>query len=231
MATTQIYCPSCGTPCSPEANFCLRCGKALPKIDVSVSVSQTPDFITLACPNCGGSLKITPDMERFACHYCGLEHMVRRESGVVSLAPVVEGLRRVENKFDHILSGSDRLAAEQTLQRLNSEIPELEKKIAEKELILKTYSPGIQSCGIALSMLAMLSCTLLAFLIGFDYFYLYLVPLVMLILGLVILQSAGTTDKKTYEVAKIELPKLKTELQNRKQQASQLHNYTVERQL
>ncbi len=228
MATTQIYCPSCGTPCSPEANFCLRCGKALPKIDVSVSVSQTPDFITLACPNCGGSLKITPDMERFACHYCGLEHMVRRESGVVSLAPVVEGLRRVENKFDHILSGSDRLAAEQTIQRLKNEIPQLEKQIAQKQNYLK------KKWGIVTYILILMTgiCNFLTFVRNPNLETDGLINLLFFILfGIVgfigFAFSLGNINK--FKIAEDDLLQLKEELQNHKQELDNLHRYAVER--
>jgi hypothetical protein len=74
-----------------------------------------PDFITLSCPTCGGKLQITPDIDRFACLYCGAEHIVRRGSGVISLAPVVEGLRQVQ-------TGVDKTAAELAIVRLTQEI-------------------------------------------------------------------------------------------------------------
>ena len=50
------------------------------------------DFITLSCPTCNGKLKITDDIDRFACVHCGNEHVVKRGGGVVSLKPVVEQL-------------------------------------------------------------------------------------------------------------------------------------------
>ena len=52
------------------------------------------DFVTLTCPSCGGKLQLTPDLNRFACAYCGHEHVVRRGVVVVSLSPVVEGCSR-----------------------------------------------------------------------------------------------------------------------------------------
>ena len=56
------------------------------------------DFITLGCPSCGGNLQITKDADRFACKYCGREHLVRREHGVITVTPVLE-------KLDRIVSG------------------------------------------------------------------------------------------------------------------------------
>ena len=78
-----------------------------------------PDFVTLTCPSCGGQLQITSDMERFACAHCGKEHLVRRGSGVVSLAPVVEGIQRVQ-------TGVDKTASELAIKRLLMEIQALQ---------------------------------------------------------------------------------------------------------
>ena len=50
-------------------------------------------FVTLSCPSCGARLQIANDIDRFACAYCGAEHVVRRSSGLVSLAPVVAAIR------------------------------------------------------------------------------------------------------------------------------------------
>lgn len=77
-----------------------------------------PDFISLTCPTCGGKLQITPDIERFACAHCGNEHLARRATGVVTLAPVVgsmDGLRRA----------TDRTATELAIRRHKDEIAEL----------------------------------------------------------------------------------------------------------
>jgi ribosomal protein S27AE len=73
------------------------------------------DHITLTCPSCGGKLQITNDIERFACGHCGNEHIVRRGSGIILLAPVVEGLQRVQ-------TGVDKTASELAIKRLKDEI-------------------------------------------------------------------------------------------------------------
>jgi hypothetical protein len=72
----------------------------------------------MTCPNCGGKLQITIDMDRFACGYCGTEHIVRRSGGTISLAPVVEGLKNVQK-------GVDKTASELAIVRLKEKIKEL----------------------------------------------------------------------------------------------------------
>ncbi len=84
------------------------------------------DHITLTCPSCGGNLQITNDVERFACGYCGKEHVVKRGGGIVTLAPVVEGIKRVQD-------GVDKTASELAISRLGKEIKQLKNKIADEK--------------------------------------------------------------------------------------------------
>lgn len=81
------------------------------------------DFITLACPSCAGNLEITADADRFVCKYCGRAHLVRRQNGVITVAPMMK-------KLDRILSGVDRHASELAIPRLKKEIRSLEGRIA-----------------------------------------------------------------------------------------------------
>jgi ribosomal protein S27AE len=153
MVVNQKYCPKCGTPSVPEAVFCISCGNRFP--ETAASVAPTPplttaggtpvpplprsgqsDFITLSCPNCGGKLQITPDIERFACQYCGYEHIVRRSGGIVSLEPVVRVMQNIDANINLVGVGVNRLGAtsekqiaEQTIMRLKAEIAELNKQI------------------------------------------------------------------------------------------------------
>jgi hypothetical protein len=53
-----------------------------------------PDFITLSCPSCGHKLQITSDIDRFACVACGIEHIVNRSGGIVTLKPVIEDITK-----------------------------------------------------------------------------------------------------------------------------------------
>lgn len=74
--------------------------------------------VSLACPSCGARLQITEDVERFACLHCGNEQLVRRSGGIVSLAPVVEGLTKVQR-------GTDKTAAELAIPRLRAQLEEI----------------------------------------------------------------------------------------------------------
>lgn len=77
------------------------------------------EFITLSCPSCGGRLQIASSIERFACANCGNEHLVRRQGGVIFLAPVVETLQNIQ-------TGTDKTASELAISRLKDEIKEIE---------------------------------------------------------------------------------------------------------
>lgn len=79
------------------------------------------DFVSLTCPSCKGKLQIGKDLERFACGYCGTEFVVNRGGGIVSLSPVVEGLKRVER-------GVDRTASELAIARLRKDIDDLARE-------------------------------------------------------------------------------------------------------
>lgn len=124
-----------------DATFCARCGKLIELVQGDEADKTSSDFVTLSCPACGGKLEITSETDRYTCKFCGVEHLVKLTGKQVTLAPVMEGLKRVESKFDQVLSGSDHMAAEQTIQRLKAEMTDLEKQIAEKEAKIKTIIP------------------------------------------------------------------------------------------
>ncbi|MBT3713978.1 MAG: hypothetical protein HOG15_11560 [Anaerolineae bacterium] len=93
------------------------------------------DYISLTCPSCGSKLQIKKEIERFSCSSCGNEYIVNRGGGIVSLAPVVEGLREIK-------VGVDKTASELAIKRLKYEIPEFEKKIDQ---IARSTSSGMVS--------------------------------------------------------------------------------------
>jgi predicted RNA-binding Zn-ribbon protein involved in translation (DUF1610 family) len=82
------------------------------------------DFITLTCPSCGSKLQITDDIDTFVCASCKNEHIVNRSGGVITLKPVIEGIKGVK-------VGVDKTASELAIKRLEEEIPNLERKIKE----------------------------------------------------------------------------------------------------
>lgn len=92
------------------------------------------NFVTLTCPSCGGQLQITSDIDRFACGHCGTEHLVKRGGGIVSLAPVVEGIKKIQ-------MGVDKTASELAIKRIKSEISDLENQVQEiKDELYSTVS-------------------------------------------------------------------------------------------
>ena len=80
------------------------------------------EFITLACPSCGGKLQITNDIERFACAHCGTEMLVRRGEGIISLKPVIDEVKGVRRAADHT-------AAELAMARIQKEIEFLNNQL------------------------------------------------------------------------------------------------------
>ena len=251
MAENQIYCTSCGTVNATGARFCFKCGAPIQATEAPAPASRQSDFITLSCPNCGGKLEIKPDMERFACKYCGNEHLVRRSGGAVSLAPVMEGLNRVEGKFDQVLTGSDRMAAEHTINRLKAEIPELENRIAQKEVQVKNFGSRNIKSGLIISIILvvvgciMTLCITVQLGMMFNSYYamdwgdvewwvwvvgLFGVSFALAgLIGLFQYAMSRKRWKETYEKARAELAQLKQDLKDRRRHLEELHHYTVER--
>jgi predicted RNA-binding Zn-ribbon protein involved in translation (DUF1610 family) len=102
------------------------------------------DFITLTCPSCGGKLQVKEDTEHFYCSYCGNEHIVRRQGGIVKLEPVIQEIKKVNNNINGIRSSVDITNSELAIARLRNDIEELQakkKKIIERiSLMIKPIS-------------------------------------------------------------------------------------------
>jgi len=93
-------------------------------------------LISLTCPTCSHKLQITDDINRFACTYCGNEHIVKRSGGIVSLVPVIESIRDVGEKID-------RVNIQLEIQRLIQEREILTRQaLAQLELIRLRYDEG-----------------------------------------------------------------------------------------
>lgn len=85
----------------------------------------------MSCPSCAGSLRITEDIERFSCKYCGQEHLIRRSHGQLTLVPVIEKLERIDKKVTKIASGADRHASELAIVRLRKDWKDVKKRADE----------------------------------------------------------------------------------------------------
>jgi len=103
------------------------------------------EFVTLSCPSCGAKLQIGNDIETFACNHCGNEHVVKRIGGIVSLAPVVEQLKKVSE-------GVDKTASELAIKRLTDDIREI------KASMPATGEGCLAKMGIVLSGIAVFMC-------------------------------------------------------------------------
>ena len=118
-------------------------------------------FVTLSCPSCGARLEIHNDTDRFACAYCGQEHVVQRNGGIIWLKPITDAIRQVK-------TGVDRTAAELAIARLRDDIRELERR---KAAMLKNR-PSNRRMIVSLIQLCATICPLaglLLFLNGIDF--------------------------------------------------------------
>ena len=89
------------------------------------------DYLSLTCSTCGDKLKITNDMNNFACGHCGSEHRVKREGGAISLVPLIESEKGTND-------GIDKTESELAIPRLEREIKQLEGVISGMRAKLTT---------------------------------------------------------------------------------------------
>lgn len=75
-------------------------------------------ILHLKCINCGAGLEISPDMNQFACGYCGVGQLVERKGGTVALKHVTDAISKVQ-------VGTDKTAAELAIRRLQDESVQL----------------------------------------------------------------------------------------------------------
>jgi len=78
------------------------------------------DFTIITCPQCNNKLQIGKNVGQFACESCGTEFVVDRSGGIISILPLVEGIRKVQ-------TGVDKTAAELALARLRRDIEQLQE--------------------------------------------------------------------------------------------------------
>ena len=109
--------------------------------------------ITLKCPSCGANLAITPEMDTFACGYCGVQQMVQRSGGTVSLKLIEEAIARVQ-------LGTDRTAAELAIRRLREDLAGAE---AERERLNLAIAGGETITGyLGMTFVALLLATIMS---------------------------------------------------------------------
>jgi hypothetical protein len=107
-------------------------------------ISMPEEFVALNCRNCGAKLQVYPDMDRFACSYCGTEMVVQRRGGTVALKAVEQAIQRVQK-------GTDKTAAELALVRLGAEQEALLQRHEQLQSVKR--NSGAAGCGILMLML------------------------------------------------------------------------------
>lgn len=136
-----------------------------------------PDFVTLSCPNCGGKLKVTPDIDRFACSHCGAEHIVKRGDGIISLSPVLDAISKVQTSVDIIAEdirlrreqeakAKEKIASELAINRLKTEVVDLQNKLFPLQDKKSKESVKKLQTGAKSSMTCLVLCVLLAIGLG-----------------------------------------------------------------
>jgi hypothetical protein len=108
------------------------------------------DIVTLTCPSCGGKLRVSKYLEKFACEYCGNEHIVKRDGGVISIEPVVESLERIEAK-------ADKTSSELAIRICKEEISALRAKLELYRVSYSTRATLKTICLVAGSLAILLS--------------------------------------------------------------------------
>jgi ribosomal protein S27AE len=206
------YCISCGSkfpqmasqpapanpqPVQPPAAAYPQPGTPVnfPAIPQAYPTAGRSDFITLSCPNCGGRLQITPDIERFACQYCGYEHIVRRNGGMVSLEPVVRVMQNINSNINLVGMGvnmlgfsSEKQVAEQAIARIKTEIPELEARVNALQ-----ESSG---CSVTAGIMGIVFGVILFIVAIFTKGWVAIFGLLSLILGIIFLATSNQTREK-----------------------------------
>lgn len=114
------------------------------------------NIISLKCSSCGAILEISPDMEHFACGYCGVEQIVERRGGTVALKQVSEAIARVQK-------ATDKTAAELAIRRLTSEIADKQNDLSAEasrhdELMVQMQAKHDSNSWLMMACLGLLAC-------------------------------------------------------------------------
>jgi len=96
------------------------------------------DFITLSCKSCGGKLQISPEIDDFACMYCGTEFQVKRDGGIIALTPLVDEIKKVSISTDKTATELSIIRLKEEISSIKSEIHDDENKLLEWKKIKKT---------------------------------------------------------------------------------------------
>jgi hypothetical protein len=52
------------------------------------------ELASLECPSCGGKFQISNDIDCFACDYCGIDYVVKKNGGILSISPIAIEIKK-----------------------------------------------------------------------------------------------------------------------------------------
>jgi hypothetical protein len=84
-----------------------------------------PDIITFSCPSCGDLLFFKSDIDRTTCAASGNECIVNRVEGMVTQAPMKDGITKDQFRID-------KTDAELAINGLRTEISDVEEELKNK---------------------------------------------------------------------------------------------------
>ena len=162
-------------------------------------------FIGLNCSNCGATLDVYDDMERFICGACGTNLLVQRRGGTVRLTSVTEAIRKVQ-------VGTDKTAAELALIRLNDELKVVGDRAsaqskAEQPELAQILSMILCFFGIILVVMAMFVGSMGMGVVGLLMFIFF---------GYVFIQLAQTRPSPALTAIEEELTELKARIEDQR---------------
>lgn len=104
-------------------------------------MNGSDNIIPLKCCSCGAALEIAPDVDEFACGYCGGQQIVLRRGGTIALKLIGESVARIQR-------GTDRTAAELAVRRLREDLLALEIERQERDSMLHRQMERLSSINV-----------------------------------------------------------------------------------
>ena len=106
-------------------------------------MSPNISIFNLKCLNCGANLKINERISEFACRYCGAFQMVVKHGGIVTL-------ELISDKIDRVQRSVNATSAELKIQRLTSELRELDEIYEKLETSLNEMKSMINPIAVTI---------------------------------------------------------------------------------
>ncbi len=154
--------------------------------------------ITLKCASCGAALEISPDMDQFACGYCGSEQIVERRGGTISLKLVTDAITKVQ-------AGTDKTAAELALKRLKEEL----QPIAIRQAMIESQAEKRANSLVGWGMVGAIIIIIMAIALGSDSGWVAGISVFIILSALIVFTCIGLDSSNRKETEEQLKPILK----------------------